>query len=230
MTSGTNPHPPIRSFVLRGGRMTAAQKETLNASWPEYGIDYNAVPLDLNKIFNRHASRILDIGTGMGDATAKMATNYRENDYLAIEVHQPGIASLIRQIEYNQLSNIRLIAHDVIDILKYQLPENSIDCVYIFFPDPWPKKKHHKRRLINSSFLTLLKPVLKNHGRLYIATDWKDYAEQILELIEHTADLKNLAGENKYSTRPRWRPMTKFENLGLNKGHKVYDFSLTFKY
>lgn len=121
------------------------------------------------------------------------------------------------------------MSHDVIDILRYQLPENSIDCVYIFFPDPWPKKKHHKRRLINSALLTLIKPVLKNHGRLFIATDWQDYAEEIIEVLGHQIDVINLAGKNHYSPRPRWRPMTKFEKRGLNKGHQVFDFALAFK-
>lgn len=230
MTSGSYQHPPIRSFVLRDGRMTSAQKDALETSWPKHGIDFNKEPLDLNKVFGRCAPRILEIGTGMGDATVQMARSHRENDYLAVEVHRPGIGSLIRQIEENKLSNIRLMSHDIVDILKYQLPKNSFDCVYIFFPDPWPKKKHHKRRLISSSLLTLIKSVLKNHGRLFIATDWKDYAKHIVELIESETDVINLAGNNQYARRPRWRPMTKFEKRGLNKGHQVFDFALAFKY
>jgi tRNA (guanine-N7-)-methyltransferase len=230
MTSGSYQHPPIRSFVLRDGRMTAAQKEALDASWPKYGIDFSKIPLDLNKIFGRHAPRILEIGTGMGDATVQMAKTHRENDYLAIEVHRPGIGSLMRQIEGNNLSNIRLISHDIVDVLKYQLPENSIDCVYIFFPDPWPKKKHYKRRLINSSFLSLIKPALQAHGRLFIATDWENYAEQIIKLIDNEPGIINIAGKNQTTPRPGWRPMTKFEQRGLNKGHLVFDFALAFKY
>ena len=229
MTADSDQYPPIRSFVLRDGRMTSAQKDALKTSWPIHGIDFSKEPLDLHKIFGRLAPRVLEIGTGMGDATAQIAENHKENDYLAVEVHRPGIGSLMRQIEKNKLSNIRLLSHDIIDILKYQLPENSIDCVYIFFPDPWPKKKHHKRRLINSALLTLIKPVLKNHGRLFIATDWENYAEQIIELIESEPDIINLAGENQYTPRPRWRPMTKFEKRGLNKGHQVFDFALAFK-
>lgn len=230
MTSGSNQHRPILSYVLREGRMTPAQKEALEASWPLYGLEFSKASLDLNKIFGRHAPRILEIGSGMGNATAQIADQNRDNDYLAVEVHRPGIGSLIRRIEEDKLSNIRLISHDIVDILKYQLPENSIDCVYIFFPDPWPKKKHHKRRLISASLLPLIKQVLKNHGRLFIATDWEDYAEQIIELIDNEPDIINLAGNNQTAPRPRWRPMTKFENRGLNKGHRVYDFALAFKY
>ncbi len=226
----SNQHPPIRSFVLRDGRMTLAQKNVLETSWPRHCIDFSKAPLDLNKIFGRHAPRILEIGTGMGGATAQMAKSHKENDYLAVEVHRPGVGSLMRQIEESKLSNIRLMSHDIIDILKYQLPENSIDCVYIFFPDPWPKKKHYKRRLINSSLLILIKSILKNHGRLFIATDWEDYAEQIIELIKHETDVINLAGNNQYAPRPRWRPMTKFEKRGLDKGHLVFDFALAFNY
>jgi len=229
MTADLNQYPPIRSFVLRDGRMTSAQKDALDTSWPVHGIDFSKDPLDLNKIFARRAPRILEIGTGMGGATAQIAKSNKENDYLAVEVHRPGIGSLMRQIEENKLSNIRLMSHDIVEILKYQLPENTIDCVYIFFPDPWPKKKHHKRRLISSSLLTLIKPVLKKYGRLFIATDWENYAEQIIDVIEHQVDVINLAGNNKYSPRPRWRPMTKFEKRGLNKGHQVFDFVLAFK-
>ncbi|MEE9160611.1 MAG: tRNA (guanosine(46)-N7)-methyltransferase TrmB [Gammaproteobacteria bacterium] len=230
MTLGSNQHRPILSYVLRDGRMTSAQKEALEASWPLYGLEFSKTALDLNKIFGRNAPRILEIGSGMGDATAQIADQHRECDYLAVEVHRPGIGSLIRRIEKDKLSNIRLISHDIVDILKYQLSENCIDCVYIFFPDPWPKKKHHKRRLISASLLPLIKRVLKNHGRLFIATDWEDYAKQIIMLIDNEPNIINLAGNNQTAPRPRWRPMTKFENRGLNKGHRVYDFALAFKY
>jgi len=229
ITSGSNQYPPIRSFVLRDGRMTSAQKNALETCWPRHGIDFSKAPLDLNKIFGRHAPRILEIGTGMGGATTQMAKSHKENDYLAVEVHRPGVGSLMRQIEESNLSNVRLISYDIIDILKYQLPENSIDCVYIFFPDPWPKKKHHKRRLINSSLMPLIKKSLKKHGRLFIATDWENYAMQISEIIDSEPDIINLAGRNRYAPRPRWRPMTKFEQRGLDQGHYIYDFALAFK-
>ena len=230
MTSGSNQHRPIRSYVLRDSRMTPAQKDSLETSWPCYGIDFNHTLLDLNKTFGRHAPKILEIGTGMGDAIAKMANEHRENDYLAVEVHRPGIGSLVRRIEEDKLSNIRLISYDIVDILKYQLPEKSIDCVYIFFPDPWPKKKHHKRRLISSSLMSLIENILKNHGRLFIATDWEDYAIQISGVIDKEPGIMNLAGRNQYTPRPKWRPMTKFEKRGLNKGYRVYDFALAFKH
>jgi len=229
MTTGSNQHRPIRSCVLREGRMTSAQKDSLEVSWSCYGIDFSQTLLDLNQVFGRTAPRILEIGTGMGDATVQMANEHRENDYLAVEVHRPGIGRLMRRIEEDKLSNIQLISHDIVEILKYQLTENSIDCVYIFFPDPWPKKKHHKRRLISSSLMPLVKKALKKHGRLFIATDWEDYAIKISEIIDSEPDIINLAGKNQYSPRPRWRPMTKFEQRGLNKGHRIYDFALAFK-
>ncbi len=229
IASPPNPHPPIRSYVLREGRMTPAQKEMLAGFWPVHGIDFSKTALDLDTLFARRAPRILEIGSGMGDATAKMAEQHTENDYLAVEVHRPGIGSLMRQIVEKKLGNVRLMSHDIVEILQYQLAENSIDCVYIFFPDPWPKKKHHKRRLINTSLLPLIKKVLKHHGRLFIATDWEDYAQHIVELLAREPDIINLAGDDHFAPRPHWRPMTKFEHRGLNKGHQVYDFALTFK-
>ncbi len=220
---------PILSYVLRNGRMTSAQKEAFKVCWPIYGLEFSKATLDLNTIFGRQAPRILEIGSGMGDATAQIARQCRENDYLAVEVHRPGTGSLIRHIEKEKLSNIRLISHDIVDVLKYQIPESSFDCVYIFFPDPWPKKKHHKRRLISASFFHLIKQILKKHGRLFIATDWKNYAEHIIGLISSEPSIINLAGYNRTTPRPRWRPTTKFENMGLNKDHRIYDFALAFK-
>jgi len=217
------PGRKIRSYVRREGRMTAGQKRALEHYWSRYGIDYRAGEIDLDAVFGRPAPKILDIGPGMGDATVAMAQASRENDYLAVETHRPGVGSLLRQAAARKLTNIRVISHDVCEVLAHMLPANSLDGVCIFFPDPWPKKRHHKRRLINHEFLNILKPRLKENARIYIATDWQDYAEQILEVFETHAGYINLAGEGRYSPRPRWRPYTKFESKGRQQEHPVRD-------
>jgi len=164
----------------------------------------------------------------MGDTTTSMAFANPENDYLAIEVHRPGIGSLLRQIEINNLSNIRIIAHDVVDVLQFQLPANCLDIVYIFFPDPWPKKRHHKRRLINHNFLESLKIKLKSNARLFLATDWQDYAEHILKTFETSPGFINLAGKYNFAPRPIWRPITRFEKKGYRLDHGVWDFVFSY--
>lgn len=219
-------YPPIRSFVRRNRRLTAPQKIAMQSTLPIYGIDFSKQILDINAIFGRSAPKIVEIGSGMGHACAQIANNNQNNDYLAIEVHRPGIASLMLKIEKYTLTNVRLIEHDVSDILKYQLANNSIEEIYIFFPDPWPKKKHHKRRLINQSFLNLVKNVLKKHGRIFVATDWQDYAEQIITLIAKQPDFINLAGDTQYAPRPEWRPVTKFEQRSIDRGERVYDIAI----
>ena len=165
----------------------------------------------------------------MGDTTIKMAIKNPENDYLAVEVYHPGIGKLLRQINAYQLSNIRVITQDVRAILQHQLPSSCLDGIYIFFPDPWPKRKHHKRRLINKTLLPLLKKTLADHGRLFIATDWEDYAANILFLIADDSKVINLAGPGNYAPRPRWRPVTKFEARSLRKSHQIYDLALAFE-
>jgi tRNA (guanine-N7-)-methyltransferase len=165
----------------------------------------------------------------MGDTTIALALTSPENDYLAVEVHRPGIGSLLRQTEENKLSNIRVINHDVIEVLEFQLPDNSFDCVYVYFPDPWPKKKHHKRRLINRHFLYLLKDKLKPNARIFLSTDWEDYAARIMEVFETTTGFINLAGKYQYAPRPRWRPMTKFEQRSEKLNHRVLDLVFSFK-
>ncbi len=161
----------------------------------------------------------------MGATTVTLALQYPENDYLAVEVHSPGIGSLLRLIARHKLTNIRISNHDVMEVLQEQIPLNSLDAIYIFFPDPWPKKRHHKRRLINAGLLALLKNRMKDHARLYIATDWKDYAEHILAVFTQEADFINLAGNGQYSPRPHWRSLTKFEQRGHKLEHKVWDFA-----
>ena len=211
----------IRSFVLRTGRLTKRQQYALNNYWNKYGTEFSQSELDLVNLFNRRSPMILDIGTGTGDTTAFLASKYPENNYLAVEVHEPGIGNLLGKIEENKLTNIKIIKHDVVEVLQYQVPSNSLDIIYIFFPDPWPKKKHHKRRLINHAFLDLIGNRLKRNGRLFLATDWKDYAEHMITTIDMHSKFTNLCGCGRFSPRPCWLPVTRFEKRGQNLEHKI---------
>ena len=213
----------IRSYVLRQGRMTDAQTRALEQHWASYGIDREEKQLDIDLVFQRTAPRILDIGSGMGETLIKFAERHPENDYLSVEVHKPGVGSLIATADMKQLQNIRVFNHDVVEVLQHQLPDKSLDEVYILFPDPWPKKRHHKRRLVNAHFIKLLIPKLKSHARIFLATDWEDLAEHMLAVCDGNNDLRNLAGEGHFAPRPVWRPLTKFENRGIKLGHNVWD-------
>lgn len=225
MTAGMERHRQIRSFVRREGRMTTGQQKALDRHWDQYGIDFSPEPLDIAGIFGRIAPLVLDVGSGMGETTIAMAGANPDNNYLAVEVHRPGVGSLLRRVHQQQLKNVRVINHDVMEVLRYQVPANSVDSVCLFFPDPWPKKRHHKRRLVNRAFLNLLLPCLKDNGRLFITTDWDDYAEQILEVFSGHGGYINLAGETNPAPRPRWRPRTKFETRGSKLSHTVHDFA-----
>lgn len=218
-----NSNRSIRSFVRRDSRITSGQKLAIEKYWNDYGVELN--DLDLTQLFHRKAPKILDIGSGMGDSTIAMAKAFPNNDYIAVEVHKPGVGSLIRKITENKLNNIRIISHDIIKILEQCIMPASFDSVLIYFPDPWPKKRHHKRRLLNRTFFELLKPVLKKHGRIFIATDWENYAEQILDICDSDAELINIAGTGHTIPRPVWRPETKFERRGEKLGHEVWDFA-----
>jgi tRNA (guanine-N7-)-methyltransferase len=219
----------IRSFVRREGRMTESQRDAIKRHWSQYGVEFRKETLVLETVFLRSAPAILDIGSGMGDTTVSLAISHPENNYLAVEVHRPGIGSLLRQVAENHISNVRISNHDVVDVLQYQIPAGSLDMVYIFFPDPWPKKRHHKRRIINPAFLELLKPCLKSQARVYIATDWQDYAEHILEVFAGDKEFTNLAGPGNFSPRPYWRPLTKFEKRGQTLEHSVRDFAFAYR-
>ena len=216
---------PIRSYVLRQGRISNAQKRAHETLLPKYGIPYAASLLDLNRAFGRIAPKILEIGFGMGESTATIAREHPENDYLAIEVHTPGVGSLLKQIDAAELSNVRIIQHDAMEVLQQMLAPDSFSGVHIFFPDPWPKKRHHKRRLIQPDFVSLLCQRMKTGAHLHVATDWEDYAEHILAVLDAEPGLANTA-EN-YASRPVYRPLTKFEQRGLKLGHRVWD--LVFK-
>ncbi|MEX2524623.1 MAG: tRNA (guanosine(46)-N7)-methyltransferase TrmB [Gammaproteobacteria bacterium] len=216
-------HRVIRSYVLREGRLTGGQSRALEQHWPRFGIDFSKQLLDLDARFGRRAAKILDIGSGNGDSVLALARRFPENDYLAVEVHRPGVGNLLRRIAEEHYDNILVIRHDAVEVLRFQIPDNSLDAVHILFPDPWPKKKHHKRRLVSERFLRQLYPKLKNHARLYLATDWRDLAEHMLEVCDAFPGLINLAGTGHFSPRPLWRHRTKFEQRGKKLEHEVYD-------
>jgi len=214
---------PIRSYVLRQGRITPAQKKALAEYLQRYAIQASAKPLDLNATFGRTAPKILEIGAGSGEFTLRAAAKHPENDYLAAEVHAPGIGRLLQGIASNGFTNIRVIDQDAVAALQGMIPPDTLDQVMIFFPDPSPKKKHHKRRLINCEFLDLLTTRMKTHGRLYVATDWREMADEILMLGDSHPRLWNLAGPGHFAPRPAWRPETRFELRGRRLGHAVHD-------
>lgn len=214
---------PIRSFVRREGRMTPSQERAFNTLWQQYGLMLEQGVLDLEKIFNRKAPCVLEIGFGMGQSLAQQAEQHSEKNYLGIEVHRPGVGALLAAIENNNLPNIRIFCVDAVEVLKQCLPDESLDLIQIFFPDPWPKRRHNKRRLIQPAFIELLHRKLKSSGKLHLATDWQDYAEQMLVVMSAAQGWKNVAGENNFSPRPEDRPLTKFEKRGEKLGHGVWD-------
>lgn len=219
----TEKHRSIRSFVRREGRLTPGQQRALDLLWPEYGIEMSQTSLDLAAIFGRTAPITLEIGFGNGASLAQMADLSPERDFLAIEVHRPGIGRLLQFIDEKKLENIRVIDGDAMDLLRQMIPHGSIDRVQLFFPDPWPKKRHHKRRLVNASFLQLVSSALAKDGVFHLATDWEDYALQMLEVLDASDCFHNTDGAGNFSARPDYRPLTKFEQRGLNKGHGVWD-------
>ena len=218
-------HRNIHSFVLREGRLTSAQARALELHWHYYGVDFSRAPVVLEHVFGRRAPKVLEIGSGMGEAVVALAEKHPENDYLAIEVHRPGVGSLIRQAVRSRLTNIRVMRHDVVDVLEHQLQEQCLDEVYSFFPDPWPKKRHHKRRLINPDFISLLVSRMKSHGRLFMVTDFEDLARHMLNACDAGAGLYNLAGKGRFAPRPHWLPVTKFEARGNRLGHGIWSLA-----
>ncbi len=212
---------PIRSFVLRQGRVSSAQARAHEALLPRYGISYAPRPLDLDACFGRAGPKVLEIGFGMGETSAAIATAHPDTDYLGIEVHTPGVGSLLKQIGELGLTNMRIVQHDAVEVLREMIALNSLDGAHIFFPDPWPKKRHHKRRLVQPEFVALLASRLKPAGYVHLATDWEEYAAQMLEVLAAEPSLENtVAG---YAPRPDYRPQTKFETRGLKLGHGVWD-------
>lgn len=215
------PRRSIRSYVLRQGRLTPAQQRACEDFFPQFGIPYQDSVLDLDHVFGRSAPKVLEIGFGMGETTADIAARHPGNDYLGIEVHTPGVGSLLKRVGEAGTANVRVIRHDAVEVLRVMIPPASLDGVHIFFPDPWQKKRHHKRRLIQPPFVALLCSRMKPGAYLHAATDWEDYAQQILEVLAAEPTLVNTAA--RFAPRPEWRPQTKFEARGLKLGHRVWD-------
>ena len=212
---------PIRSYVLRQGRVSNAQTRAHETLLPRYGIEYSEKHLDLSTVFGRRARIILEIGCGMGETTAAIAAAHPETDFLGIEVHTPGVGSLLKLIDEGGLTNLRVIQHDAVEVLREMIAPASLDGAHIFFPDPWPKKRHHKRRLVQTDFVALLASRLKAGGYVHLATDWEEYAGQMLAVLSAEPELENTA--EGYAPRPAYRPQTKFETRGLKLGHGVRD-------
>ncbi|KQW37044.1 tRNA (guanine-N7)-methyltransferase [Rhizobacter sp. Root404] len=211
----------IRSFVVRAGRMGPGQTRALAELGPRFVLPYAAAPFDFAAAFGRDAPRVLEIGFGMGDATAAIAQALPGTDFIGVEVHTPGVGALLKQIGERGLTNLRLLQHDAVDVLQQMIAPGSLAGVHVFFPDPWHKKKHNKRRLIQPDFVTLLASRLVPGGYLHCATDWQPYAEQMLEVLSAEPALRNSA--DGYAPKPDYRPLTKFENRGLRLGHGVWD-------
>ena len=212
---------PIRSFVLRQGRMSPAQQRALDALLPRFGVPFHAAPLDFDRLFGRRAPRVLEIGFGMGETTAAIAQARPGDDFLCVEVHGPGVGSLLRRVDELGLANVRVIRHDAVDVVRAMIPERSLAAIHVFFPDPWPKKRHHKRRLLQPAFVRELALRLAPGGVLHVATDWDDYAHEILATLAAEPLLEN--GAAGFAPRPEYRPRTKFEARGLELGHAVRD-------
>jgi len=214
-------HRPIRSYVLRQGRFSPAQQRAVETLMPRYGIGYRDAPLDFREVFGRAAPVVAEVGFGMGETTARIAHENPGTDYLAIEVHGPGVGSLLKRLDAEGLSNVRVIQHDAVEVLRHMVPEDSLAAMHVFFPDPWPKKRHHKRRLLQPQFAALAASRLVPGGVLHVATDWQEYAEHVLAVLGDTRSLENTA--RQFAARPAWRPETKFERRGAALGHGVWD-------
>ena len=224
-----HPHRTIRSFVQRGGRITRAQERALAELWPVWGVEFSPAPLDLDALFGRQAPRVLEIGIGDGEALLALAAARPDTDFLGIEVHAPGIGHCLLGIESRGLTNIRLASHDAVEVLERQLPDASLDEVMLYFPDPWPKKRHHKRRIVQPSFVELLARKLRTGGTFRLATDWAPYAEHMLEVLRASPSFMNSSPTGGYVPRPDSRPQTKFERRGERLGHEVFDLAFTRK-
>ncbi|MCG6874089.1 MAG: tRNA (guanosine(46)-N7)-methyltransferase TrmB [Betaproteobacteria bacterium] len=211
----------IRSYVLRQGRTTPAQARAIAELAPRFVIAFSREPLDLDKAFGRPAPKVIEIGFGMGEATAAIAQAHPEIDYLGVEVHTPGVGALLQRVAALGLANVRIIQHDATEVVEHMIGGRALDGVHVFFPDPWPKKRHHKRRLVQPAFVEMLARRMRPGAILHVATDWEDYAQQVLAVLSDEPLLENTAPD--YAARPLVRPLTKFEGRGLKLGHRVWD-------
>ena len=213
---------PVRSFVLRQGRLTKGQEQALSTLWPIYGLDKTDDILNLEKIFGRKAPLTMEIGFGDGVSLAEMAKAAPERDFLGVEVHRPGVGRLLHLIQENDLNNLRVMDQDAVEILKKNIAPGSLDRVQLFFPDPWHKKRHNKRRIVQPDFVALLAARIRSGGVFHLATDWEDYAEHMLAVMESSEEFSSLSSA-EFSEKPAIRPETKFERRGLKLGHGVWD-------
>jgi len=215
---------PIRSFVRREGRITTSQRRALENLWDRHGINYSAQLIDFSKAFEREADLNLEIGFGNGESLLKMAIEAPESNFIGIEVHRPGVGNLLSGMDREGCQNLRIISHDAVEVLGHMIGDHSLNKVQIFFPDPWPKKRHHKRRLIQAPFVKLLYRKLKPGGLLHLATDWEDYAHQMMTILSSAKGFKNVVGDREfYQNASDMRPMTKFERRGLRLDHPIWD-------
>ncbi len=213
----------IKSFALRQGRLSQAQQKALETHWPKFGLEVHNGLLDFTQLFNREAPTIVEIGFGMGKSLAEMAEANPQHNYIGIEVHRPGVGALLKLIHEKNLTNIRIFNHDAIEVLEQCIPKHSLAAVYLFFPDPWHKKRHHKRRILQPDFVRNIAQHLKIGGLFHMATDWENYAEHMMTIMTQSPHFRNIAGQGKFTPRPDYRPLTKFEQRGQRLGHGVWD-------
>ncbi|MGD8588306.1 MAG: tRNA (guanosine(46)-N7)-methyltransferase TrmB [Chromatiales bacterium] len=221
------PQRPIRSYVLRQGRMTGGQQRAFSELWPVYGLTPTEVKLDLPGLFGNNHPVTLEIGFGNGEALAQAALNHPDRNYLGVEVHGPGVGHLMLRLAAQESRNVRILQADAMELLRRHLPAGALAEVLLFFPDPWPKQRHHKRRIVQPEFTRLVHRALKSGGLLHMATDWQDYARQMLAVLTVTEGMENLAGPGNYAPRPQSRPLTRFERRGQRLGHGVWDLLFT---
>ena len=214
---------PIRSYVIRGGRMTDGQRNAFDRAWNIYGLSLFAGEFNAETQFKRRAPLVLEVGFGMGDSLFEMATQELDKDFLGIEVHPPGFGRLINNAEKENLGNLRVYMADAIDVINDCIPDGSVDRFQLYFPDPWHKKKHNKRRIVQPEFMQLIRQKLKVGGLCHLATDWENYADQMMEVMSAAEGYTNCASEYRYSAKPSFRPETKFERRGERLGHGVWD-------
>ncbi len=221
-------HPrTIKSYVVRSGRMTPGQEKAYQENWSHYGVEADGRMLDFQQLYGQDAPVILEIGFGMGDSLLEMALQNPHNNYLGIEVHKPGVGRLLGNIKKQALTNLRVMKADAIEVLNKQIPDESLSAVYLFFPDPWHKTRHHKRRIVQDDFIQLVRRKLQSGGQFHMATDWQNYAEHMLEYMQRAEGFKNASPDGTWIPRPDYRPITKFERRGERLGHGVWDILFT---
>ena len=224
MTLPSNQHlRPIRSYVQRTGRMTKAQRRALEELWPRYQVKEDVAPLDVWLLFGRLAPVVVEIGFGNGASLLAMATAQPDKNFIGVEVHRPGIGQLLMGLAQVDITNVRLVCGDALEFLQHRIVDDSVDAVHLFFPDPWPKVRHHKRRLVQPEFAQLVRRKLRTGGYFHMATDWQAYADHMMQTMTQAPGYTNIAGAKNYCPRPEYRPLTKFERRGQRLGHGVWD-------